>query len=128
MEGVVLKRLLGYDHILRFVDEGKHGEFAYIVMQLAGHNLADLRKHCPQQRFTNSTAIRIAVQCLDAIETLHVAGFLHRDVKPANFAMGFTEQDKRTVYILDFGLVRRFRLKNGKVRPQRKSAGFRGNT
>lgn len=96
-------------------------------MQLVGCNLSDLRKSCPEMKFTESTAIRISLQCLEAIVSMHNADILHRDIKPSNFAIGRTVKDYRNLFILDFGMVRRFRLKNGKVRPARKQrCGFRG--
>lgn len=111
--------------IVRYVDDGKLGPHRYIIMQLAGRNLSDLRKSCPQYHFTLCTSIRVSLQCLDAIEALHNAGMLHRDIKPANFAVG-RGRDCKNVYVLDFGLVRRYRLRDGSLRPARRKAGFRG--
>lgn len=71
-----------------------------------------LRQHqhrvCTLQRFTLSTATRLSLQCLESIEELHNVGFLHRDVKPSNFAMGRPPNDDRTVFLLDFGLCRQY--------------------
>lgn len=113
-------------HILRFVFEGKIGGLTYLVMQLAGSNLSELRKRCDGRRFSLSTGTRVAIQTLDAIEVVHESGFLHRDIKPGNFAIGNKGKDRHSVYVLDFGLVRRYKMKDGSVRPPRPSAGFRG--
>ena len=37
------------------------------------------------------------------------AGFLHRDIKPGNFAVGRKEdKEQKVIFMLDFGLCRRF--------------------
>lgn len=126
LEASVLRRLQGYSHILKYYDEGHLDSLNFLVMQLAGASLSDLRRSCPENRFTTSTTVLLALQALRAIENVHVAGMLHRDIKPGNFALGKGDTNKRTLYILDFGLVRRYRLKNDKVRPKRSSVGFRG--
>jgi len=46
------------------------------------------------------------------IEFIHSRGFLHRDIKPDNFVMGI-EQNSNSVYVIDFGLSKRFLKKNG---------------
>lgn len=51
-------------------------------MTLQGRNLADLRRETPKQIFSVSTSIRLGLQMLEAIEDIHNAGFLHRDIKP----------------------------------------------
>lgn len=41
-------------------------------------------------------------------------GYLHRDIKPSNYAIGRKEvNDQRCVYILDFGMCRRFKTDDG---------------
>lgn len=59
-------------------------------------------------RFTLTTALRLSIQTLDRIEILHDTGWLSRDIKANNFAIGLKD-DNHTVYILDFGFARRFR-------------------
>lgn len=121
----VLRKLQHNHHFVRYIDSGKHGQYTFLVMQLVGKNLGDLRKSCPQYRFTLSTTLRLALQCIEAIEAMHAIGLLHRDIKPSNYTMGINETDRRNVYLLDFGLVRRFKS-NGKIREPRPAAGFRG--
>uniref|UniRef100_A0A915L4F7 Protein kinase domain-containing protein n=1 Tax=Romanomermis culicivorax TaxID=13658 RepID=A0A915L4F7_ROMCU len=128
VEALVLKRGQGLGHFLRYIDEGTHGTFSFFVMQLAGPSLSDLQKKCHRKRFSNDTTTRLAVQCLEATENIHIVGFLHRDIKPSNFLAGAPGSvDAHTVYILDFGLVRRYRTKDGQVRNKRESTGFRGS-
>lgn len=95
-------------------------------MQLLGKNLSELRRSCANRRLSLSTTIRICLQCLECIEVIHATGMLHRDIKGGNFAIGATFVDCKNVYLLDFGLVRKFRSKSGKLRTPRPSVGFRG--
>lgn len=67
------------------------------------------------------------------LRDLHECGFLHRDVKPANFTLGPPIDDaelserSRIVYMIDFGLCRPFIDPNtGKPYPPRPRTGFRG--
>uniref|UniRef100_A0A915KG70 Protein kinase domain-containing protein n=1 Tax=Romanomermis culicivorax TaxID=13658 RepID=A0A915KG70_ROMCU len=92
---------------------------------LIGYDLSVLRKVCPLKKFSNGTSTRLAMQCFDALEAMHNKDLLHRDVKPSNFAMGAISPNNRVVYILDFGLVRCFKTKSGKIRPARKKVAFR---
>ena len=65
-------------------------------------------------------------QILKGIEAIHEVGFLHRDVKPSNFAVGRTSSTMRHIFMLDFGLARQYTNAQGEVRPPRGAAGFRG--
>ncbi len=42
---------------------------------------------------------------LDAIEILHSHGYVHCDIKPANFALGI-KRHRGQVYMIDFGLAK----------------------
>ncbi|XP_057200450.1 tau-tubulin kinase 2 isoform X2 [Triplophysa rosa] len=126
MEVAVLKKLQGKDHVCRFFGCGRNDRFNYVVMELQGRNLADLRRSMNRGTFTVSTTLRLGVQILEAIESIHSVGFLHRDIKPSNFAMGRFPNTCRTCYMLDFGLARQFTNSCQEVRPPRPVAGFRG--
>lgn len=126
MEVAVLKKLQGREHVCRFIGCGRNDRFNYVVMQLQGKNLAELRRSQPRGAFSLSTTLRLGLQILRAIQSIHEVGFLHRDVKPSNFAMGRTQHSSRKVYMLDFGLARQYVTTTGEVRPPRAAAGFRG--
>ncbi|XP_030643338.1 tau-tubulin kinase 1 [Chanos chanos] len=126
MEVAVLKKLQGKNHVCKFIGCGRNEKFNYVVMQLQGRNLADLRRSQPRGTFTMSTTLRLGKQILESIEAIHSVGFLHRDIKPSNFAMGRLPTTYRKCYMLDFGLARQYTTTNGEVRPPRTVAGFRG--
>lgn len=73
------------------------------------------------------TAIGVSIQALQALDDLHSIGYLHRDVKPANYTIGRAELNElRKVYILDFGMCRKYTNNEGVIRRPREAAGFRG--
>ncbi|XP_061086243.1 tau-tubulin kinase 1-like [Conger conger] len=126
MEVAVLKKLQGKNHVCKFIGCGRNEKFNYVVMQLQGRNLADLRRSQPRGTFSMSTTLRLGRQILESIEAIHSVGFLHRDIKPSNFAMGRLPSTYRKCYMLDFGLARQYTNTNGEVRLPRSVAGFRG--
>lgn len=58
-------------------------------MQLQGRNLAELRRAQPRAAFSLSTTLRLGLQILKAIESIHSVGFLHRDIKPVSIQVFF---------------------------------------
>ncbi|XP_047513657.1 tau-tubulin kinase homolog Asator isoform X2 [Pieris napi] len=126
MEVAVLKKLQGKEHVCRFIGCGRNARFNYVVMQLQGRNLAELRRAQPRGAFSLSTTLRLGLQILKAIDSIHSVGFLHRDIKPSNFSIGRHPSNCRRVYMLDFGLARQYTTSTGAVRPPRAAAGFRG--
>jgi serine/threonine protein kinase len=55
------------------------------------------------------TAIRLAIQVLDALAHAHAKGLVHRDIKPANVLLAELPDGKRQVKLADFGLARVYR-------------------
>ncbi|EYB95499.1 hypothetical protein Y032_0159g3297 [Ancylostoma ceylanicum] len=117
-------------HFCSIEDRGKiENRFIFLVMKLIGTNLWDLRVERESMRFTLNTSLKAAEQCLICIEELHRLGFLHRDIKPGNFAIGRPEANEHhIIYMLDFGLCRKFQEKDKDVRVPREVAPFRGTT
>lgn len=76
---------LGKEHVCRFIGCGRNDRFNYVVMQLQGRNLAELRRAQPRGAFSLSTSLRLGLQILKAIESIHEVGFLHRDIKPVSY-------------------------------------------
>ena len=78
-----------------------------LVMDLCGPSLETLFNWCGR-RFSLKTTLMLADQMLSRIEYIHAKCFIHRDIKPDNFVIGF---DRRTplVHLIDFGLAKRFK-------------------
>ena len=74
----------GKDHVCKFIGCGRNDQFNYVVMSLQAANLAELRRSQPRGTFSISTTLRLGAQIIQAIESIHDVGFLHRDVKPVS--------------------------------------------
>ncbi|CAG9530273.1 unnamed protein product [Cercopithifilaria johnstoni] len=105
-EALVLRRMQWSPHFCRLYLAGRSSpDCNIIVMSIVGRPLSGLRRQNPSQRFTLSTAIRLGIQCLEAIEDLHSIGIIHRDIKGSNFAIGEGNLC-RIVHMIDFGFAR----------------------
>lgn len=50
------------------------------------------------------TIMRIGIQMVSRLESLHGKGYVHRDIKPENFVFGLS--NKNYLYLVDFGLCK----------------------
>ena len=67
----------------------------------------------------------LADQMIARIEFVHSRNFLHRDIKPDNFLMGCGKKSNR-VYIIDFGLAKRYISKEGTHIPYKENKSLTG--
>lgn len=91
---------------------GLEGEWHAMVMERLGHSLEDLFNAC-QRVFSLSTVLQLGIQMLDRLAYVHQRNCIHRDVKPDNFLVG-RHGDGNCVYLIDFGLAKKYRDAQGK--------------
>uniref|UniRef100_A0A1I7V4D7 Protein kinase domain-containing protein n=1 Tax=Caenorhabditis tropicalis TaxID=1561998 RepID=A0A1I7V4D7_9PELO len=132
MEIAILKLVSGErktSHFTEIVDRGKKDKEGYffLVMELAGASLADLKKKRGKMSgaFSPPTALSASLQCLEACEDLHKYGYIHRDLKPANYACG-ADKKSHTIYILDFGISRKILNDRNELKTPRVTVRFKG--
>jgi serine/threonine protein kinase len=83
----------------------------YMVMTLLGLSLTDL-KH-KYKKISLSVILQIGKQILSRLKYVHEMGLIHRDVKPDNFVFG-TGKNSALLYIIDFGLCKKYKTPLGK--------------
>lgn len=67
---------------------------------------------------------------IERLQVLHEAGFLHMDIKPDNILLGsdnLRSLDSSLIYLVDFGITKRYIDKDGKHMPWRNGVAFSGN-
>ncbi|XGW17442.1 hypothetical protein V3C99_002218 [Haemonchus contortus] len=125
LDVLVLMSVKGSVGFPLFIAAGRTKIYRYCVMQLVGPDLGKLRRSLVAKRFSVPTALRVLQQTLRRLEVLHDAGWLCRDVKAPNFAIGLG-QENGVVYMLDFGFARKFKDANGVIYPPREAAALLG--
>ncbi|KAL4449542.1 hypothetical protein ABPG77_007186 [Micractinium sp. CCAP 211/92] len=130
----VLKRLqAGCRQAVRVHEGGEYagGRF-YMVMDLLGPNLSTVRRGALGGALEPTAAKVVAASMLKALEQVHAEGFIHRDVKPANFVMDpadATDPASAAWTLVDFGLARQYIDEASRQPlPPRPEAAFRGST
>jgi serine/threonine protein kinase len=93
---------------------GYSNDYNVLVMELLGKSLEDLFQKC-NRKFSLKTVCMLADQIvrfylskITRIEHIHIKNFVHRDIKPDNIIMGVNEKS-RLVYMIDFGLAKKYR-------------------
>ena len=64
-------------------------------------------------------------QMIARIEYIHNRHFIHRDIKPDNFCIGLNKTSHK-IFLLDFGLAKRYIQRDGKHIPYREGKNLTG--
>ena len=112
-ENEFLKSEACYLHLLRdgpgipkIISFGVTKNYNVLIEPLLGKNLFSLFLD-NKKYFTLKDICLIALQCLNRLEYIHSKGIIHCDIKPENFVIGL--KDKRMIYLIDFGLSKKYR-------------------
>jgi tetratricopeptide (TPR) repeat protein len=96
---------LRHPGIVPVLDSGAVRGRPYLVMPFLAGSTLDLRlaerRHRGDRAWDPHAAADLCAQALEALHTAHLAGILHRDLKPGNLLVG----DDGRIRILDFGLA-----------------------
>jgi serine/threonine protein kinase len=114
-----LKGERGFPRMYYFIKDDK---LSIMVMTLLHKNFSELWKE-NEKKLSLKTVLMAADQMITRLEYLHSQGVVHRDIKPENFMIG---TDQTLIYLIDFGLSKKYRDEGGAHNPCREGVGMVG--
>ena len=114
-ESLRLNSLKGFLGIPNIYEYGKLKRFNVLVMELLGKSLGEIFL-LKNKKFSLKTVSTLGIDMIKLIKHIHENQYLHRDIKPDNFMMG-REKKKDILYIIDFGLAKKYITSNNQHIP-----------
>lgn len=121
-EAKILYDLKGERGVPRMYYFIKDDKLSIMVMSLLYKNLDELFKES-KKKFLLKTVLLAADQMISRLEFLHSQGYIHRDIKPENFMVSL---DKSQIFLIDFGLSKKYIDEKGAHIPYCERSGFVG--
>lgn len=92
-----------------------------LVMELLGPSLQDIFNTIPK-KMDVKTILLLMDSMITALEKLHSLGFVHRDIKPDNIALGgCNSPESGRFYLIDFGVTAIFKKPDGSFLPENRT-------
>jgi serine/threonine protein kinase len=121
----VLQKLQGSPLPPKLSASGATDNHRYMVMELIGPSVAQVRRKMPGGKLSLSTSLRVAFHMLRLIQELHNTSYIHRDIKPANFLI--RAEMANPITLIDYGLAKLYaNPETGEILPPREKKGFVG--
>jgi serine/threonine protein kinase len=118
----VYQRLRNITGIPRVFALWQHEKHTYMAMDVLGPSLEKELLKITEWDVINW----IAPKLLTIIESIHSAGFLHRDIKPENLLCSTKGLSDRQIYLVDYGLFKRYRMESHDHIPYREGKKLTG--
>ncbi|KRX55942.1 Tau-tubulin kinase 1, partial [Trichinella sp. T9] len=122
-EAEILKHMQGNRHVLQYLGSGNENNYNYLVMEVAGESVHQLLKRAQGNKFPLPVAAAFGYNFVEALEEVHNAGYLHKDVKAENFVLKYAENLLR-ICIIDFGVAEK--IENNDELENKSKIGFVG--
>ena len=91
---------------------GRNKKYNILVQTLLGKSLYDIFDS-NNKKFNVKDICNIGIQILERFEYVHSKNYIHRDIKPQNFLIGRENNDENIIYLIDFGLAKKYRSERG---------------
>ncbi len=102
-EGLALRQIT-HPHVVKVLDFGEHEGRFYLVMEyVEGRSLGS--RIDDSELLPIAEVIRVAAQIADALQAVHDAGVVHRDLKPDNVLFTDRRSEALEIKLVDFGLA-----------------------
>ena len=107
-ETKVLQELKGCKFIVKLLGHGRMKSVGanFMITEFLGPTLEDIFDICGR-KFSLKTTCMVWLQMLHLMKGLHERGYLHRDIKPDNFLLGYQDKSK-SIFAVDFGLAKKY--------------------
>ncbi|VDK64929.1 unnamed protein product [Onchocerca ochengi] len=98
-------------HVTSLISHGKNAKvnIQYFMTKMFGETIRELRDRLGE--FSIATSLKLSYLTIECIEELHRIGFIHRDIKPAVYAIGL-EAEESQLFLFGLGLARRYKSAN----------------
>lgn len=109
----------------KYYGNGTENGLNYLIFEKVGENIRTYRKRCQCKIVPIRDSCILGIEMIEAIQNLHERGFVHRDLKPSNFVFRGDEKHME-LFLIGFGLAKRWCSPEGEIYPPRENVGFRG--
>ena len=103
-ESVIYQYLVGTTGIPNVKWFGKDTTNYYMVLNLLGDSLQTLINN--KKVFSLKLVLQVGLQIIFTLKSIHEKDLVHRDIKPDNFLLGNNDNNKKQIYIIDFGFCK----------------------
>lgn len=123
-EAKILNYLKELPSVPTIISSGFNKEANFVALEKLGENL-EVLFFKNGKKFDLKTTLQQAIKILKILESIHKKYLIHRDIKPDNFLVSTNKKDD-SIYLIDYGLAKRFIKDDGTHIPYMKNRLFRG--